>query len=226
MTTSHFVPSAPPSLAPVAAGVSSSAIISVPAAIRVGPALAASIRGPSIAAAEDVAVSTRGPSSTLGDVAFLGPRGSSSTAFGDTTFLSPRGSSSSIVDLTGRTPSENLSTSTEPLSLGKSGAMSSEEAYQEQQEALRKKLKRKEQEESKKKVDWKRVLKFAAMWAVIVALVVGIISFLFSPLLTQSDTGSDNPEPLFQWKLPLYNAVLSGTLTFSLTVALALTPRE
>lgn len=78
---------------------------------------------------------------------------------------------------------------------------------------------------------WRRVLAFAALWALIVALVVGAVSFLFSPLLsapqpTESAASDATTTIVWNWKVPLYNAVLSGVLTFALSTALAAVPRE
>lgn len=78
---------------------------------------------------------------------------------------------------------------------------------------------------------WRRVLAFAALWALIVALVVGAVSFLFSPLLssppsTEGAASDATTTIVWNWKVPLYNAVLSGVLTFALSTALAAVPRE
>lgn len=69
---------------------------------------------------------------------------------------------------------------------------------------------------------WRRVLSLAALWALIVSVVVGGVSFLFSPLLS-SDTAQGI---VWNWKVPLYNAVLSGVLTIALSTALAAVPRD
>lgn len=69
---------------------------------------------------------------------------------------------------------------------------------------------------------WRRVLSLAALWALIVSVVVGGVSFLFSPLLSSDTTQGI----VWNWKVPLYNAVLSGVLTLALSTALAAVPRN
>jgi hypothetical protein len=102
-------------------------------------------------------------------------------------------------------------TAEESISAGKAGATSAEMAQGTRHCVTR--------------VNWPRLLFFAMIWAVIVAVVVGGISFLFQPLLTSQDRALNPAVPKWQWRIPLYNAVLAGTLTFALTTALGAVQR-